>query len=189
DADTTPLVIDWRAPAAADFYRATAADPRGVIRRRMIESSGERVTGLEDDLLDPAAAGPDLAVVGDGALLASLSRATGRHMRDIVATIAREQDEVIRSPASGVTLVEGGPGTGKTAVALHRAAYLLYQDRSRFAGGGILVVGPSPVFVNYIATVLPSLGEESATLRPLGALVEGGRRTRADPGQAAALTR
>ena len=187
DADTTPLVVDWRAPAAADFYRATAADPRGVIRRRMIQSSGERVTGLEDDLLDPAAAGPDLAVVGDGALLASLNRATGREMRDIVATIAREQDEAIRSPASGVTLVEGGPGTGKTAVALHRAAYLLYQDRSRFAGGGILVVGPSPVFVNYIATVLPSLGEESATLRALGELVEGVRATRVDPGPVAAI--
>jgi len=187
DADTTPLVIDWRAPAAADFYRATAADPRGVIRRRMIQSSGERVTGLEDDLLDPAAAGPDLAVVGDGALLASLNRATGREMRDIVATIAREQDEAIRSPAFGVTMVEGGPGTGKTAVALHRAAYLLYQDRSRFAGGGTLVVGPSPVFVNYIATVLPSLGEESATLRALGELVEGVRATRMDPGPVAAI--
>ena len=112
-------------------------------------------------------------MVGDGALLASLSRATGRGMRDIVATIQREQDEAIRSPAAGVTIVTGGPGTGKTAVALHRAAYLLYSDRNRFAGGGILVVGPSAVFVDYIATVLPSLGEDTATLRSLGSLVAG----------------
>jgi hypothetical protein len=184
EADATPLLIDWRAPAAADFYQATAADPRGVIRRRMIRSSGETVTGLDDDLLDPAA---DLPVVGDGALLASLSRATGRGMRDIVATIQREQDQAIRSPASGVTVVEGGPGTGKTAVALHRAAYLLYRDRARFAGGGILVVGPSPVFVTYIATVLPSLGEQSASLRALGELVEGVRASRVDPAPLAAV--
>jgi hypothetical protein len=114
-----------------------------------------------------------MRVVGDGALLAALSRAKGTGMRDIVATIQHEQDLAIRSPASGVTLVEGGPGTGKTAVALHRAAYLLYSDRSRFAGGGVLIVGPSPVFVEYIETVLPALGEESATLRSIGQLVEG----------------
>jgi DNA helicase IV len=182
--DASPLVIDWRAPAAADFYRATAAEPGDVVRRRMIQSRGETVTGIEDDLLDPAA---DLPVVGDGAMLASLSRATGRGMRDIVATIQREQDEAIRSPARGVTVVEGGPGTGKTAVALHRAAYLLYSDRNRFAGGGILVVGPSPVFVNYISTVLPSLGEETATLRALGELVDGVTATRVDPAPLAAV--
>lgn len=171
--DGEPLLIDWRAPAAAAFYRATAAHPLGVIRRRMITSFGEKVTALDDDLLDPAAAGPDIKVVGDGALMAALSRAKGTGMRDIVATIQHEQDLAIRSPASGVTLVEGGPGTGKTAVALHRAAYLLYTDRSRFAGGGVLIVGPSPVFVHYIETVLPALGEESATLRSMGQLVVG----------------
>jgi hypothetical protein len=181
--DATPLVVDWRAPAAADFYQATSADPRGILRRRMIRSRGETVVGLDDDLLDPAA---DLPVVGDGALLASLARATGPGMRDIVATIQREQDQAIRSPAAGVTVVEGGPGTGKTAVALHRAAYLLYQDRARFARGGILVVGPSPVFVRYIATVLPSLGEQSATLRALGDLVEGVTAARVDPAPLAA---
>ena len=178
DADATPLLIDWRAPAAADFYQATAADPRGVVRRRMIRSRGETVTGIDDDLLDPSS---DLPVVGDGALLASLDRTTGTGMRDIVATIQREQDAAIRSPASGVTVVEGGPGTGKTAVALHRAAYLLYGDRARFAGGGVLVVGPSTVFMRYIATVLPSLGEHSATLRALGDLVEGLSASRVDP--------
>jgi AAA domain len=187
DSDAQPLVIDWRAPAAAAFYQATATDPRGVVRRRSIQSAGEKVTGVSDDLLDPGAAPPGMRVVGDGALLASLSRATGRGMRDIVATIQREQDEAIRSPASGVTIVSGGPGTGKTAVALHRAAYLLYSDRGRFAGGGILVVGPSPVFVNYIAQVLPSLGEEAATLHSLGSLVEGVRASRADPPEVAAV--
>jgi len=182
-----PLVVDWRAPAAAAFYRATAAEPLGVVRRRMIQSSRERVTGIEDDLLDPDAAPPGMKIVGDGALLASLSKATGHGMRDIVATIQREQDDAIRSPASGVTIVTGGPGTGKTAVALHRAAYLLYSDRSRFAGGGILVVGPSGVFVDYIATVLPSLGEETATLRSLGSLVAGYDAVRTDPTAVAAL--
>ncbi|TWG23647.1 DNA helicase IV [Actinoplanes teichomyceticus] len=187
DDASKPLVVDWRAPAAAAFYRATPAEPLGVVRRRMIQSSRERVTGIEDDLLDPESAPPGMRVVGDGALLASLAKATGRGMRDIVATIQREQDEAIRSPASGVTIVTGGPGTGKTAVALHRAAYLLYSDRSRFAGGGILVVGPSGVFVEYIATVLPSLGEETATLRSLGSLVPGYDAVRVDPGEVAAI--
>ncbi|WP_127504137.1 HelD family protein [Actinoplanes solisilvae] len=187
DDNSRPLVVDWRAPAAAAFYRATPADPLGVVRRRMIQSSGERVTGIEDDLLDPEAAPDDMRIVGDGALLASLSKATGHGMRDIVSTIQREQDDAIRSPASGVTVVTGGPGTGKTAVALHRAAYLLYADRNRFAGGGILVVGPSGVFVNYIATVLPSLGEDTATLRSLGSLVPGYDATRVDPTDVAAI--
>jgi hypothetical protein len=187
DESSHPLVVDWRAPAAAAFYRATAAEPLGVVRRRMIQSSRERVTGIEDDLLDPEAAPPGMRVVGDGALLASLSKATGHGMRDIVSTIQREQDEAIRSPASGVTIVTGGPGTGKTAVALHRAAYLLYSDRGRFAGGGILVVGPSGVFVDYIATVLPSLGEDTATLRSLGSLVPAYNATRVDPGPVAAI--
>src|SRR3712207_2506005 len=176
-----PLVVDWRAPAAAPFYRATPTDRMGVVRRRTIRSSGERVVGVEDDLLDPDAAPESMAVVGDGALLAALTRATGRGMRDIVATIQREQDEAIRSPASGVTVVRGGPGTGKTAVALHRAAYLLYNDRNRFESGGVLVVGPSEVFVGYVARVLPSLGEEAVTLRSLGQFVPGVTARRQDP--------
>ncbi|SBT45547.1 HelD family protein [Micromonospora auratinigra] len=181
------LVVDWRAPAAAAFYQATPAEPMGVVRRRTIQSAAEKVTRIEDDLLDPESAPADLAVVGDGALLATLSRATGRGMRDIVATIQREQDEAIRSPGNGVTIVSGGPGTGKTAVALHRAAYLLYADRARYAGGGILVVGPSGVFVEYIASVLPSLGEETATLHSLGSLFPGLSATRTDPPGVAAV--
>jgi DNA helicase IV len=185
--DVEPLVIDWRAPAAEPFYRATAAHPLGVVRRRMIQSSGEKVTGVEDDLLDPAGAPPGMTVIGDGALLAALAKAKGTGMRDIVATIQQEQDVAIRASGSGVTVVEGGPGTGKTAVALHRAAYLLYYDRARFAGGGVLIVGPSPVFVSYISAVLPSLGEESATLRSLGELVEGVQAIREETAEVHAI--
>ncbi|MEU7752903.1 AAA family ATPase [Micromonospora sp. NPDC049101] len=187
DEDTTTLVVDWRAPAAAAFYQATPAQPLDVVRRRTIQSRAERVTRIEDDLLDPNAAPEGMTVVGDGALLATLSKATGRGMRDIVATIQREQDEAIRSPGSGVTIVAGGPGTGKTAVALHRAAFLLYSDRSRYAGGGILVVGPSSVFVEYIGSVLPSLGEDTATLHSLGTLFPGMSATRTDPPEVAAV--
>jgi DNA helicase IV len=181
------LVVDWRAPAAAPFYRATPADRMGVVRRRTIRSTDETVIGVEDDLLDPDAAPADMPVVGDGALLASISRTTGRGMRDIVATIQREQDDAIRSPATGVTIVRGGPGTGKTAVALHRAAYLLYADRNRYESGGVLVVGPSQVFVGYVSRVLPSLGEDTVSLRSLGQLVEGMHATRHEPAAIAAI--
>ncbi|MBN1171589.1 MAG: AAA family ATPase [Micromonosporaceae bacterium] len=181
------LVVDWRAPAAAPFYRATPTDRMGVVRRRTIRSSDERVLDISDDLLDPDSSPLGMPIVGDGALLATLARATGRGMRDIVATIQREQDEAIRSPASGVTVVHGGPGTGKTAVALHRAAYLLYADRNRFESGGVLVVGPSEVFVSYVSRVLPSLGEDAVTLRSLGQLVVGQHATRNDPSDLAAI--
>jgi hypothetical protein len=166
------LVIDWRAPAAEAFYRATPEDPRGVVRRRVLHCQGRKVVDLEDDLLIPGAR-PDLTVVGDGAFLASLARSREGTMRDIVATIQREQDEVIRAPADGTVIVQGGPGTGKTAVALHRVAYLLFRHRRRFGSRGVLVVGPNPRFTAYIERVLPSLGEGGATLRSLGDLVPG----------------
>ncbi|WP_084338580.1 HelD family protein [Actinomadura oligospora] len=173
------LVIDWRAPAAEDFYRATPEDPRGVIRRRVLHSRGHKVVDIEDDLLDPDAS-DGLSVVGDGAFLASLARTREGTMRDIVATIQREQDEVIRAPADGTVLVRGAPGTGKTAVALHRVAYLLFRHRRRFGSRGVLVVGPNARFTSYIERVLPSLGEGSATLRSLGDLVPGATATAHD---------
>ncbi|MGW5480213.1 HelD family protein [Streptomyces sp. NPDC004008] len=177
DEEYAPLVIDWRAPAAAPFYRSTPVDPGRVVRRRVIRSKGRRVLGVEDDLMRPELKatldGHELPVIGDGALMAALGQARTHTMRDIVASIQAEQDLVIRAPAASVTHVEGGPGTGKTAVALHRAAYLLYQDRRRYAGG-ILIVSPTPLLVAYTEGVLPSLGEEGqVAIRAIGSLVDG----------------
>ena len=168
-ADQEPIVVDWRAPAAAPFYRATAAEPLGVIRRRTISCRGPKVVGIEDELLDPEAS-LDGTIVGDGAFLAAVSRERGPQMRDIVATIQREQDLAVRAPDDGALVVTGGPGTGKTAVALHRVAYLMYARREWYGRRGVLVVGPSPVFVDYIGAVLPSLGETSVRLSDLGGL-------------------
>ncbi|MFE3858511.1 HelD family protein [Streptomyces griseorubiginosus] len=177
DSDYAPLVIDWRAPAAAPFYRSTPVDPGRVVRRRVIRSKGRKVLGVEDDLMRPELKafldGHELPVIGDGALMAALGQARSHTMRDIVASIQAEQDLVIRAPAASVTYVEGGPGTGKTAVALHRAAYLLYQDRRRYSGG-ILIVSPTPLLVAYTEGVLPSLGEEGqVAIRAIGSLVDG----------------
>jgi DNA helicase IV len=180
DADYEPLVIDWRAPAAEPFYRATPSDPMQVVRRRVLQCRRDRVVGIEDDLLDGEGADNELVVIGEGALLAALTRARDHTMRDIVATIQAEQDEAIRAPYQGFTMITGGPGTGKTVVALHRAAYLLYSNRRRFESGGVLVVGPSPGFMNYIARVLPSLGEDSVTMRSIGAVASDVVRITAD---------
>ncbi len=172
DDDRDSLLIDWRAPAAAVFYQATAADPQRVVRRRVLRSAGNVVVGLEDELLDPAV-DTDLPIIGEGALMAQLSRARDRSMHSIVATIQAEQDKAIRAPSKGATLITGGPGTGKTVVALHRAAYLLYTDRRRYESGGVLIVGPSGVFMRYIQRVLPSLGETAVALRSVGEVVDG----------------
>ncbi len=182
DEDREPLVVDWRAPAAAPFYRATPGEPLGVDRRRVITCEGPKVVAVDDDVLTDK----DIeGVVGEGALLASLNRTRGEHMRDIVSTIQREQDEAIRAPAQGVTLITGGPGTGKTQVALHRAAYLLYNDRGKFSDGRVLVIGPSTVFTEYIGKVLPGLGEDSIHLRAIGELFDGVTATRRDPAEIA----
>lgn len=186
DAEREILLIDWRAPAAAIFYQATAQEPSGVVRRRVLRCANDKVIGVEDDLLDADNAPDDLVIVGEGALLASLTRARDSSMHSVVATIQKEQDEAIRAPSRGATTIGGGPGTGKTVVALHRAAYLLYTDRRRFESGGVLVVGPSTVFMNYIERVLPSLGETSVTLRSLGEVVDGLRVARHDEPVAAA---
>jgi DNA helicase IV len=185
DADHEPLVTDWRAPAAEPFYRATPSDNLGVVRRRHIMSKDRKVVHLEDELLDAAHAADDgLVLVGEAALLNALRRSRSGRMRDIVATIQREQDEVIRAPLEGVLVVQGGPGTGKTAVALHRAAYLLYAHRERLTRTGVLVIGPNAIFMRYIEQVLPTLGE-SATLTSIGELVSGVLATADDPPDAA----
>jgi DNA helicase IV len=163
------LLVDWRAPAAQPFYQATAARPDGVLRRRQISTKARQVTGVQDEVLDLAgfeAAGVDggHVVVGEGALFASLDAVRSGRMRDIVATIQADQDEVIRAPLPGVLVVQGGPGTGKTAVALHRTAFLLYANRERIARSGVLLVGPNRVFLRYIDQVLPALGEADAVV-------------------------
>ncbi|SDC63884.1 HelD family protein [Actinokineospora iranica] len=187
DTEFDNLVTDWRAPAAAPFYQATAEMPMEVIRRRVIRSTGQAVVDIDDDLLMPEARLDNMPVVGEGALMASLTRARGENMRDIVATIQREQDEAIRAPWRGVTEITGGPGTGKTAVALHRVAYLLYRDRRRMGGSGVLVVGPSPAFTSYISRVLPSMGEDSVELRSLSDILDEVKATRVDPAPVAAV--
>ena len=179
DGNRDSLLIDWRAPAAAVFYQATAAEPQNVVRRRVLRSAGPQVVGVEDELLDSEVQ-TDRPIVGEGALMAQLSRARDRSMHSIVATIQAEQDKAIRAPGKGVVSISGGPGTGKTVVALHRAAYLLYTDRRRYEGGGVLVVGPSGVFMRYIERVLPSLGETAVALRSLGEVVDGVRASRHD---------
>jgi DNA helicase IV len=187
DEDREVMLVDWRAPAARVFYQATAQDPMDVVRRRVLRSERSRVLSIEDDLLDADSAPSDMVVVGEGALMAELQRARDATMHSVVATIQKEQDDAIRSPARAVTIIGGGPGTGKTVVALHRAAYLLYTDRRRFEHGGVLVVGPSDVFMRYIERVLPSLGETAVTLRSIGEVVDGVHAGRHDPPAVAAI--
>ncbi|HVW42220.1 MAG TPA: ATP-binding domain-containing protein [Amycolatopsis sp.] len=187
DAEFDNLVTDWRAPAAAAFYQATAEEPMDVVRRRVIRCSGATVLDVDDDVLIAGAVPEDMRIVGEGALMAALGRSRGEKMRDIVATIQREQDEVIRAPWRGVTEITGGPGTGKTAVALHRAAYLLYRHRRQLGGAGVFVLGPSGVFTNYISRVLPSMGETNVELRALGEVLDGVVATRQDPARVAAI--
>lgn len=158
DEAGTPLVVDWRAPVSVPFYRATVHDPLGLDRRRRFLTEGRELLDiLEEDFSDP-----DRALLSGGIpdpLLAELERERTGSMRDIVATIAAEQDEVIRAPLDRLLVVQGGPGTGKTAVALHRAAYLLFEHRLELLDRGVLVVGPNQLFLRYVADVLPSLGE------------------------------
>ncbi|MDR2113910.1 MAG: ATP-dependent DNA helicase, partial [Bifidobacteriaceae bacterium] len=187
-----PLLTDWRAPAAEAFYQATPARRLGVARRRHITTTGRQVTSVEDELLDVAAAagadpGQDLELTGEGALMAALAQGRTGHMGDIVATIQSEQDQIIRSDLSGALVVQGGPGTGKTAVALHRAAYLLYTHRDRLASSGVLVVGPSQVFLRYIDRVLPSLGETGVVTTTMADLLPGFSATAVERPAVAAL--
>ncbi|GII82075.1 DNA helicase [Sphaerisporangium siamense] len=189
DDDQRRLLIDWRAPVAQPFYRATPAAPMGVTRRRHLQTRGRRVIGVDDDLFDlDRLSDEDRATLnGEAALLASLGEKRTGRMRDIVATIQAEQDRVIRSDLNGVLVVQGGPGTGKTVVALHRAAYLLYTHRERLARRGVLIVGPNLTFLRYIEQVLPSLGETDVLLSTVGELYPGVTASAAEPDAIAAV--
>ncbi len=189
DESQRQLLVDWRAPAAATFYQATAAASEGVARRRHLATRGRIVTGIDDELLDIRAldAAELTTVTGDGALMTALTEHRTGNMRDIVATLQAEQDVVVRAPLNGVLVVQGGPGTGKTAVALHRAAYLLYTHRERIAKSGVLVIGPSSVFLRYIERVLPSLGETGVVLSTPAQLYPGVDATGSEPPDVAAL--
>ena len=173
-ADMEPLVVDWRAPIAEPFYRATGRDAMGISMRRHFELHEGELVGIEDEYLGSGALprddGPELS--GPGALFYAMDRARTGRMGDIVATIQAEQDEIIRAGLPGVTVVQGGPGTGKTAVALHRAAYLLYTHRARLERQGVLVVAPSGAFAKYIERVLPSLGETGVEISTVAGLIE-----------------
>jgi DNA helicase IV len=175
DRDGDPLLIDWRAPAARPFYLATAVSPEGVRRRRHLRTRGRILTGIDDEVLDLSAvdgAGRE-DVTGEAALLSALTAGRTGRMRDIVETIQAEQDEVIRAGLPGVLVVQGGPGTGKTAVALHRAAYLLYTYRAQLTRQGVLILGPNATFLRYISQVLPSLAETGVFLATLGDMFPG----------------
>jgi DNA helicase IV len=187
DENQEPLVVDWRAPVAEPFYRATGRAPMGLVRRRHFATRGRQLLGIEDELFGEGAGMLDgeFRVVDDGrggrearevrgqsALIAALEEARTGRLSDIVATIQGEQDEVIRSELPGVLVVQGGPGTGKTVVALHRAAYLLYTHRFPLEGQGVLVVGPNRLFLGYIERVLPSLGEAGVELAVLADLID-----------------
>ncbi|MFE0514541.1 HelD family protein [Streptomyces sp. NPDC058964] len=189
DAERTPLLIDWRADVARPFYLATGHTPLGLRRRRHIATEGRRVTSLHDEILDlgDATRTGHEDPSGDAVLLAALNSARTGRMNDIVQTIQAEQDEIIRAPHRGVLVVEGGPGTGKTAVALHRAAYLLYEHRELLAKRAVLIVGPNPAFLGYIGEVLPSLGETGVLLATVGELFPGVRATATDSREAAAI--
>ncbi|MFF9395865.1 HelD family protein [Streptomyces griseoluteus] len=189
DAERTPVLIDWRADVARPFYVATGHTPMGLRRRRHITSEGRTVTALHDEILD---LGDDTRTghedpSGDAVLLAALNTARTGRMNDIVQTIQAEQDDIIRAPHRGVMVVEGGPGTGKTAVALHRAAYLLYEHRDLLARRAVLIVGPNPAFLGYIGEVLPSLGETGVLLATVGELFPGVKATATDTPEAAVV--
>ncbi len=204
--DVDPLVVDWRAPVAEPFYRATGREPMDLVLRRHLAAHGRRIVGIEDerfgrtpltgDTGEPSGRGEapgsvddeaELELGGPGALLAVLEGARTGYMRDIISTIQREQDEIIRAPLPGVLVVQGGPGTGKTAVALHRAAYLLYTHRFPLERQGVLVIGPNPLFLRYIEHVLPSLGESGVTLSTISGIVHGVQQRAAEAPEVARL--
>ena len=190
ERDYQSLLIDWRAPAARPFYTATAARPEGVRRRRHIRTRSRTVLAIEDEVLDLDVAEREptrTSLTSEAALMAALAETRTGQMSDIVATIQAEQDRIIRAKPQGVLVVQGGPGTGKTAVALHRAAYLLYTHRQQLAKRGVLVVGPNATFLRYIGHVLPSLGETSVLLCTVAQLHPGLHACGVEPEETAAV--
>ncbi|MFF5181226.1 HelD family protein [Micromonospora sp. NPDC000316] len=187
--DYDPLLMDWRAPAARPFYLATAANPQGVRRRRHLRTRQRKVIGLNDEVLDIDSASPGAheELTGEASLLAALNAGRTGRMRDIVETIQAEQDTIIRAELPGVMVVQGGPGTGKTAVALHRAAYLLYTHRRELSSRGVLLVGPNATFLRYISQVLPTLAETGVLLRTQADLFPGVSAQRTETAETAAL--
>ncbi|GAB2657991.1 AAA family ATPase [Gordonia jinhuaensis] len=190
DEDDSTLLLDWRAPLSRPFYLATPAATEDVHRRRHVRTRSRRVRAVNDEMLDgtgadPTASGGD--VVNESALIAALDAARTGEMTDIVETIQREQDVIIRSAHRGVTVVQGAPGTGKTAVALHRAAYLLYTHRDILSRSGVLIIGPNDTFLRYIGQVLPSLGETGVLLSTIGDLYPGVHGNRPEPRETAVV--
>ncbi|MDZ4234811.1 MAG: UvrD-helicase domain-containing protein, partial [Dietzia sp.] len=172
DDDYEPLLLDWRAPAARAFYVATGASPEDMHLRRQFHTRGRHILDFTDEVLGRPDA-QERGGRGDAALLAAVNAPRGDGMRDIVSTIQAEQDEIIRLDHQGVLVIEGGPGTGKTVVALHRVAYLLYTQRKRIEHHGVLVIGPNPAFLNHVGRVLPSLGEANVVFMTTGDLLPG----------------
>ena len=195
DSQRHEVVLDWRAPMSRAFYQATASAPMGLLRRRHIATHNREVTGLEDELIDVEATTGEGAhaqiasdsLQGEGALFAAMSAAREGRMGDIVATIQAEQDRIVTAPPQGVLVVQGGPGTGKTAVALHRVAYLFYTERERLERSGVLLVGPSRTFLRYVEQVLPSLGETGVVSTTIGDLVPGLHAQGSEPAAVAEL--
>ncbi|GAA5168344.1 RNA polymerase recycling motor ATPase HelR [Pseudonocardia eucalypti] len=185
--ESRALLTDWRAAIARPFYTATGANPEGITRRRHFRTRGRAVDDFHDEWFGSSADGSAERDGSDAALLAAVNAARTDGMRDIVATIQAAQDEVIRLGSTGVVVVEGGPGTGKTAVALHRVAYLLYEQQERMARRGVLLVGPNPGFLDYVGGVLPALGETDVVFTTLGGLLPGVRTNRVDTPEATRL--
>ena len=189
DDEHEPRLIDWRAPAAHPFYAATPKDPAGLIRRRHIYTRSRTVTGVDDEVFDlDRLSEPDRqSLSGEAMLIASITASRTGRMGDVVATIQAEQDRVIRAGLQGVLVVQGGPGTGKTVAALHRAAYLLYTHRRMLERRGVLVIGPNATFLRYISQVLPSLGETDVVLSSIAELFPGVRAAPDDNAAAAVV--
>ncbi|WP_243723402.1 AAA family ATPase [Actinomadura sp. 7K507] len=189
DEDHEPVLIDWRATAARPFYTATPGAPGTLARRRHLHLRRREVVRLDDEVFDLEGLDESerSGIVGEAALLATLRRGRTGRMSDVVATIQEEQDQVIRSGLQGVLVVQGGPGTGKTVAALHRAAYLLYTHRDVLERRGVLVVGPNATFLRYIEQVLPGLGENDVALATVGALYPGLKATESDPPEVAVI--